>query len=44
MDEEQAIFDQLTLSNFKKWSSTLLKTFNNSTIIMANDSGKVRIS
>ena len=44
MDEEQAIFEQLTLSNFKRWSSTALKTFNNSTIIMTNDSGKVRIS
>ena len=22
MDEEQAVFEQLTLSNFKKWSST----------------------
>ena len=43
MDEEQAVFRQLTLSNFKKWSFTALKTFNNSTIIMTNNSGKIRI-
>ena len=29
MDEEQAIFELLTLSKFKKWSPTTLKTFNN---------------
>ena len=33
MDEEQAVFEQLTLSDFKKWSSTALRAFNNSTII-----------
>ena len=32
MDEEQAVFEQLTLSDFKKWSSTALETFNNYTI------------
>ena len=25
MDEEQAVFEKLTLSEFKKWSSTALK-------------------
>ena len=25
MNEEQAVFEQLTLSDFKKWSSTALK-------------------
>ena len=25
MDEEQALFEHLTLSDFKKWSSTALK-------------------
>ena len=25
MDKEQAVFEQLTLSDFKKWSSTALK-------------------
>ena len=25
MDEEQVVFEQLTLSNFTKWSSTALK-------------------
>ena len=44
MDEEQAIFEQLTLSNFKKWSSTALKTFNNYTKIMTNITDKIRIS
>ena len=44
MDEEQAVFEQLTLSDFKKWSSTALKTFNNYTIIMTNNSYKIRIS
>ena len=44
MDEEQAVFEQLTLSDFKKWSSTALRTFNNFTIIMTNNSGKLRIS
>ena len=44
MDKEQAVFEQLTLSNFKKWSSTALKTFNNYTIIMTNNSDKIKIS
>ena len=38
MDEKQALFEQLTLRHFKKWSSTALKTFNNDTIIMTNNS------
>ena len=38
MDKEQAVFEQLTLSDFKKWSSTALKTFNNYTKIMTNNS------
>ena len=25
MDEEQTVFEQLTLSNIKKWTSTALK-------------------
>ena len=25
MDEEQAVYEQLTLSDFKKWSTTTLK-------------------
>ena len=44
MDKEQAVFEQLTLSNLNKWSSTALKTFNNYIIIMTNDSDKIRIS
>ena len=29
MDEEEAVFEQLTLNDIKMWSSTALKTFNN---------------
>ena len=43
IDKEQAIFEQLTLSDFKEWSSIELKTFNNYTIIMTNNSDKIRI-
>ena len=43
MDEEYAVFEQLTLSDFKKWISTALNTFNNYTIIMTNNSDKIRI-
>ena len=35
---------QATLSDFEKWSSTALKTFNNYTIIMTNKSDKIGIS
>ena len=28
MDEEQAVFEQLTFNDFKKWIFTALKTFN----------------
>ena len=44
MDKEQAVFEQLTLSDFKKWSSLASKTFNNYTIAMTNNSVKIRIS
>ena len=44
IDKEQAVFEQLTLSDFKKWSSKALKTFNNYTTIMTNNSYKIRIS
>ena len=44
MVKEQAAFEQLTLSDFKKWSSFTLKTFNNYTIIMTNSSDKIRLS
>ena len=43
MCEEQAVYEQFTLSDFKKWSSTALKTFNNYTIIMNNNNDKIRI-
>ena len=29
MDEEQDVFEKLTLSDLKKWSYTALKTFSN---------------
>ena len=44
MDAEQAIFEQLTLSDFKMLSSTALKTFNNDIIIVTNNSENVAIS
>ena len=44
MDEEQAVFEQLYLSDFKIWSSTGLKTVNNYSIMMTNISNKMRIS
>ena len=37
MDKEQAVFEQLILSDFKKWSSTAVETFNNYTIIITNN-------
>ena len=37
MDEKQAVFEQLTLNDFKKWSSTAFKTFSNYPIIMNNN-------
>ena len=44
MDKEQAVFEQLTLRDFKKWNFSALKTFNNYTITMANNSDKIIIS
>ena len=41
IDEEQAVFEQLTLSDYKKQSSTALKTFNNYIIIVTNSSDKL---
>ena len=42
MNKEQTVFEQLSnLSNFKKWSSTALKAFNNYIIIMTNNSDKI---
>ena len=43
MDKEQAVFEQLTLGDFKKWSSTTLKTFNNYAIMITNNRDKIRI-
>ena len=36
MDEEQALLEQLTISNFKKWSSTLLKAYSQNWEIFGN--------
>ena len=44
MDEEQAVFEQLTLTDFKKWSSTALKTFNNYGIIMSSNTDNILTS
>ena len=43
IDKEQAVFEQLTLRDFKKWSSSV-KTFNNYTITMTNNNDKIKIS
>ena len=44
MEKEQYIFEQLTLSNFKKWDSTALKTLNNYTTLMTSNRDKIKIS
>ena len=41
MDEKQAVFEKLTLCNFKKWGVKDLKTY---TIILKNKSDNMRIS
>ena len=43
MDEEQAVFEQLTLSDFKMWSSTAVNNFHNHTILMTENDDKIRI-
>ena len=43
MDREETVVEQLTLDDFKNRSSTALKTFYNYTIIMTNNSDKIRI-
>ena len=42
MDDEQAVFEQITLSDFKMRGSTVLKTFNNYSIIMTNNNDNMR--
>ena len=37
MNEEQAVFKQLILSDWKKWNSPAFKTFNNYTILTPNN-------
>ena len=44
VDKGQTVFEQLSLSDFKKWSSIVLKSFNNYAVIMTNNSDKIRIS
>ena len=44
MDEKKAVFEQLTLNDFKKLSFTALRTFNKSTMITINNSDKIKIS
>ena len=44
MDEEEVIFEQLTLSDFKMWSSTVLKSCNNYDVILANNTDNMRVS
>ena len=44
MDEEQTAFGQFNLSNFKKWSSTALETFDKYSIRMSNNSDNISMS
>ena len=37
MNKEQALFEHLTLSDFKMWSSSVLKNIGNYSIIVANN-------
>ena len=41
MDKEQAVFEQLTLSDFEIWSSPALKAFNNHSKMMTNNSDNI---
>ena len=38
LDEEQAVFEKLTLSDFKKWSTTALKVHSQVETILATES------
>ena len=41
---DKAVFEQLTLSNFKKPSSAALKNFKNYSIMLTHNSGKIKLS
>ena len=44
LDKEQVfLIEQISLSDFKKWSSSTLKTFNNYIITMTNNTDKIKI-
>ena len=44
MYKEQALCEQSTLSDLRKWSAAALRTFNNYTIIMTNNGDSIIIS
>ena len=44
INKNQAVFEKSAISDFKKRSSTALNTFNKYTIVMTNNSDKIRIS
>ena len=44
MDKEEAVFEELTLSDFNIWSSPSLKTFKNYNIMMTNNTENKRTS
>ena len=44
VNEEQAVPEHLTLSNFNMWSFTALRYFSNYSIMITNDSDNIRIS
>ena len=41
VDEEQAVLEWVTLSDFKRWSSTTFKTFDNYTIVKNNNTDNI---
>ena len=44
LNKEQAVFEQLTISDLKEWRSLVLKNFNNYTTTMTSNSEKIIIS
>ena len=40
LNKEQAVFEQLTISDLKEWRSLVLKNFNNYTTTMTSNSEK----
>ena len=43
MDEQQVVFEQLTLNNFKRWSYKRLRIFSNYNIITNSNSDNINV-